>query len=60
MLVLVEALGETAAQVRCQVLVEAEVEEVPLQILEYKLQEVLAQQIRSVVLVEALAARLED
>lgn len=60
MLVLVEALGETAAQVRCQLLVEAEVEEVPVQISEYKLQEVLAHRILVEVLVEALAACLED
>lgn len=60
MLVLVEALGETAAQVRCQDLVEAEVEGVPVQILEYKLQEVLAHRLLVEVLVEVLAARLED
>lgn len=50
---------ETVAQVRCQVLVEAKVEEVPVRILEDKLQEVLAQRIQAVVLVEALAARQE-
>lgn len=57
-LVMVEALEETAAQVRCQVFLEAEVEEAPAQILEDKLQEVLAQRILVVVLA-ALAARLE-
>lgn len=50
---------ETVSQVRWQTLVEAEVEEAPVQILDSKLHEVLAQGILVVVLVEALVARLE-
>lgn len=53
-------LVETVAQASCQVLVEAEVEEAPAQILDSKLQEALVQRMLVVVLVEALAACLED
>lgn len=59
MLVLVEALVGTVAQASCQVLVEAKVEEEVVQILEYKLTEVLAQQTLVVVSEEALAERLD-
>lgn len=53
---------ETVAQAHCQILVEVKVEEGPVQILEYKLTEVLVQQILGVGLVEveALAARVDS